>query len=127
MTVLYTTHYMEEAAELSDHILIMDQGRIIAKGTHAELIQLVGEQTRIDLALNVEAEKVIAAWQHTEGVSHAAAEDGRISVLADDSNRVLPLLFDQANRLGARITTVEIQEPNLETVFLHLTGKALRD
>ena len=127
MTVLYTTHYMEEAAELSDHILIMDQGRIIAKGTHAELIQLVGEQTRIDLALNVEAEKVIAAWQHTEGVSHAAAEDGRISVLADDSNRVLPLLFEQANRLGARITTVEIQEPNLETVFLHLTGKALRD
>lgn len=127
MTVLYTTHYMEEAAELSDHILIMDQGRIIAKGTHAELIQLVGEQTRIDLALNSEAEKVIAAWQHTEGVSHAAAEDGRISVLVDDSNRVLPLLFEQANHLGARITTVEIQEPNLETVFLHLTGKALRD
>jgi ABC-2 type transport system ATP-binding protein len=126
MTVLYTTHYMEEA-ELSDHILIMDQGRIIAKGTHAELIQLVGEQTRIDLALNAEAEQVIAAWQHTEGVSHAASEDGRISVLVDDSNRVLPLLFEQANRLGARITTVEIQEPNLETVFLHLTGKALRD
>jgi ABC-2 type transport system ATP-binding protein len=127
MTVLYTTHYMEEAAELSDHILIMDQGRVIAGGTHAELIRLVGEQTRIDLALNVEAEKVIAAWEHTQGVSHAAAEDGRISVLVDDSNRVLPLLFEQANRLGARITTVEIQEPNLETVFLHLTGKALRD
>jgi ABC-2 type transport system ATP-binding protein len=127
MTVLYTTHYMEEAAELSDHILIMDQGRVIAGGTHAELIRLVGEQTRIDLALNVEAEKVIAAWEHTPGVSHAAAEDGRISVLVDDSNRVLPLLFEQANSLGARITTVEIQEPNLETVFLHLTGKALRD
>jgi ABC-2 type transport system ATP-binding protein len=127
MTVLYTTHYMEEAAELSDHILIMDQGRVIAGGTHAELIRLVGEQTRIDLALNVEAEKVIAAWEHIQGVSHAAAEDGRISVLVDDSNRVLPLLFEQANRLGARITTVEIQEPNLETVFLHLTGKALRD
>jgi ABC-2 type transport system ATP-binding protein len=127
MTVLYTTHYMEEAAELSDHILIMDQGRVIAGGTHAELIRLVGEQTRIDLALNVEAEKVIAAWGHIPGVSHAAAEDGRISVLVDDSNRVLPLLFEQANSLGARITTVEIQEPNLETVFLHLTGKALRD
>ena len=127
MTVLYTTHYMEEAAELSDHILIMDQGRVIAGGTHAELIRLVGEQTRIDLALNVEAEKVIAAWEHTQGVTHVAAEDGRISVLVDDSNRVLPLLFEQANRLGARITTVEIQEPNLETVFLHLTGKALRD
>jgi ABC-2 type transport system ATP-binding protein len=48
MTVLYTTHYMEEAQELSDHIAIMDKGEVIAFGTHEELIQLVGEQTRID-------------------------------------------------------------------------------
>ena len=56
MTVLYTTHYMEEAEELSDHIAIMDQGKVIAYGTYGELIQLVGEQTRIDLRLNVEGE-----------------------------------------------------------------------
>jgi ABC-2 type transport system ATP-binding protein len=53
MTVLYTTHYMEEAAELSDHIAIMDQGQVIAYGTHDELIRLVGEQTRVDLTTNV--------------------------------------------------------------------------
>ncbi len=57
MTVLYTTHYMEEAAELSDHIAIMDKGNVIAHGTHDELIKLVGGQTRIDLTLNVEAEE----------------------------------------------------------------------
>ncbi len=57
MTVLYTTHYMEEAAELSHHIAIMDKGKVIAYGTHEELIRLVGEQTRIDITLNAEADQ----------------------------------------------------------------------
>jgi ABC-2 type transport system ATP-binding protein len=127
MTVLYTTHYMEEAAELSRHIAIMDKGKIIAYGTHAELIKLVGGQTRIDLTLNAEGEKVFAAWKVVEGVEKIDALDGKVTALVDDSNRVLPRLFDAAAKLGARITSVDIQEPNLETVFLHLTGRALRD
>jgi ABC-2 type transport system ATP-binding protein len=127
MTVLYTTHYMEEAAELSDHIAIMDRGKIIAYGTHDELIQLVGEQTRLDLTLNVEGSQVLESWSQVVGVSKVVSEDGRITVLVDDSNIVLPRLFDAANNQGARITSVDIQEPNLEMVFLHLTGRALRD
>jgi len=127
MTVLYTTHYMEEAAELSHHIAIMDKGKIITYGTHDELIKMVGEQTRIDVTLNIEAEKILSAWQKTEGVSKIDSTDGRITALVDDSNRVLPRLFDAAAKAGVRITSVDIQEPNLETVFLHLTGRALRD
>ena len=127
MTVLYTTHYMEEAAELSHHIAIMDQGKVIAYGTHDELIKMVGEQTRIDLGLDAGAEKVLDTWRSTEGVSRIDATDGKVSALVDDSNRVLPRLFDAASRAGVRITSVGIQEPNLETVFLHLTGRALRD
>ena len=127
MTVLYTTHYMEEAAELSNHIAIMDKGRVIAYGTHDELIKLVGEETRIDLTLNVEAEKVLGAWQAVEGVTGIDATDGKVSALVDDSNRVLPRLFEAASKVNMRITSVDIQEPNLETVFLHLTGRALRD
>jgi len=127
MTVLYTTHYMEEAAELSHHIAIMDKGKIIAHGTHAELIKMVGEQTRIDITLNTEAEKILPAWQKTEGVSKIDSTDGKVTALVDDSNRVLPRLFDAAAKNGVRITSVDIQEPNLETVFLHLTGRALRD
>jgi ABC-2 type transport system ATP-binding protein len=127
MTVLYTTHYMEEAQELSDRIAIMDRGKIIASGTHAELVRLVGEETRIDLALNVESARVLPAWQTIRGISRASAGDGHVTVLADDSNKVLPQLFESAARLGARITSVEIREPNLEAVFLHLTGRALRD
>jgi len=127
MTVLYTTHYMEEAAELSRHIAIMDKGKVIAHGTHDELIKMVGEQTRIDITINAEGEKVLSAWKGAEGVSRIDAQDGKLTVLVDDSNRVLPHLFDEASKSGVRIASVDIQEPNLETVFLHLTGRALRD
>jgi ABC-2 type transport system ATP-binding protein len=127
MTVLYTTHYMEEAQEISDHIAIMDHGQLIAAGTHAELIKLVGEQTRIDLTLNVEADHVLAVWQSVEGVSRVSTENGVVTALVEDSNLVLPRLFEVATRLSARVTSVDIREPNLEAVFLHLTGRALRD
>jgi ABC-2 type transport system ATP-binding protein len=127
MTVLYTTHYMEEAAELSDHIAIMDSGKVIAYGTHDELIKLVNGQTRIDLTLNVEGADVLDAWKVVEGVNGIDSTDGTVAVLVSDSNLVLPGLFEAAGKLGARILSVDIQEPNLETVFLHLTGRALRD
>jgi ABC-2 type transport system ATP-binding protein len=126
-TVLYTTHYMEEAQELSDHIAIMDQGRIIASGSHDELVRLVGSQDRIDLQLSAPSAAVLAQWQEIPGVAQVAAESGVVCVLADDSNVVLPRLFDVANEHGVRITSVDVQEPNLESVFLHLTGRALRD
>ena len=127
MTVLYTTHYMEEAAELSHHIAIMDKGKVIAYGTHDELIRMVGEQTRIDITLNAEAQKILEAWRAMQGVAGIDATDGKITVLVDDSNRVLPRLFEAASKANVRITSVDIREPNLETVFLHLTGRALRD
>ncbi len=127
MTVLYTTHYMEEATELSDHIAIMDQGKIIANGTHAELIKLVGEQTRIDLTFKSEVEAIIPEWKAIDGVSSLDATDGKVTALVDDSNQVLPRLIEVAARGNVRILSIDIQEPNLESVFLHLTGRALRD
>ena len=126
-TVLYTTHYMEEAQELSDQIAIMDHGKIIASGSHAELVKIVGEADRIILTINGESARVMEAWKKARGVKNVSAEDGTLTVLADDSNQVLPRLFDAAAANGVRITSVDIQEPNLEVVFLHLTGRALRD
>ena len=90
-------------------------------------MKLVGQQTRIDLTLNGEGANVMAAWQKVDGVSRVSAEDGTVIVLAQDSNLVLPHLFEAAAKLSMRITSVDIREPNLEAVFLHLTGRALRD
>jgi ABC-2 type transport system ATP-binding protein len=127
MTVLYTTHYMEEAQEISDHIAVMDLGQIIACGTQAELVKIVGEMSRVDLVLNSEAGRVLEPWQGIEGVSQAFSEDGKLTLLVEDSDLVLPRLFEAASHCGVRITAAEIKEPNLEAVFLHLTGKALRN
>jgi ABC-2 type transport system ATP-binding protein len=127
MTVLYTTHYMEEAQELSDHIAIMDHGNLIAMGTHAELVKIVGELDRLTLEINTESERILDAWRTVEGVEKIYSENGSLNILAEDSNQVLPRLFEAAAEKNVRITSVGIQEPNLEAVFLHLTGRALRD
>ena len=71
--------------------------------------------------------QVIEAWKAVRGVKQVSGDDGTLTILADDSNRVLPHLFEAAAAQAVRITSVAIQEPNLEAVFLHLTGKALRD
>jgi ABC-2 type transport system ATP-binding protein len=127
MTVLYTTHYMEEAQELSDEIAIMDHGKVIALGTNAELVKIIGGMDRITLTMNTESKRVLDHWKNVPCIRKISAEDGTLTLLADDSNLVLPVLFETANSAGARITSVDIQEPNLEAVFLHLTGRALRD
>ncbi|HNT53116.1 MAG TPA: ABC transporter ATP-binding protein [Anaerolineaceae bacterium] len=127
MTVLYTTHYMEEAQELSDRMAIMDQGKLIASGTHAELIQLVGQKARLILTVNVPTDRLLPDWQAVPGVFSVVAAGDLLTLLVDDTNRVLPQLFEVAAVHSARITSIDIQEPDLESVFLHLTGRALRD
>jgi len=127
MTVLYTTHYMEEAQELSDHIAIMDHGKLIACGSHAELVKIVGELDRIRLTTSAEGASLVERWQSIPGVAHIFAEDGVLAILTPDGNQLLPHLFDAALSQEVRITSVDIQSPDLESVFLHLTGRALRD
>lgn len=125
-TVLYTTHYMEEAAELSDRIGIIDHGKIIALGSQEQLSKLVGEKERILLAIS-EPEKMAEVFKALPSVVAVERLDGHSLITTEDSDALLPQLFELAQEQGARITSVEVQEVTLETVFLHLTGRALRE
>lgn len=125
-TVLYTTHYMEEAEELSDRIGIIDHGKIIALGTQDELNKLVGEKERILLSIS-EPDKMAEVFKTLPHVDLVERLDGHSLITTDDADALVPQLFDLAQQHDARISSVEIQEVTLETVFLHLTGRALRE
>jgi ABC-2 type transport system ATP-binding protein len=127
MAVLYTTHYMEEAERLCDRVGIIDLGKIIAEGSRRELVSLVGEQDRVDLRGSGRLGPATEAIAQVAGVVDAGAGDTGIEVTLTDAGAALPALLAAATGAGMTITGVEIAEPDLESVFLHLTGKALRD
>ncbi|HLB46247.1 MAG TPA: ABC transporter ATP-binding protein [Anaerolineales bacterium] len=129
MTVLYTTHYMEEAEELSHRIGIIDHGKLIALGTQEELTQLVGHEDVVELRIAAEhsSPDLLKAFSAVTGVKQATADDGTVRLIAQDGNAALPELITTANARGVKVAGVNIQEPNLEAVFLRLTGRALRD
>lgn len=164
MSVLYTTHLMEEAQELSNRVGIIDHGQIIALGSVGDLIQQVGEEDR--LIFNVGEQRishdVLEKMKSVKGVTktsyesielHAAPEsekaaapvvdkratgtmtavrsgqtiEGAITVYAKRGRKALPDLLRIADESSVEVFSVEVREPDLEAVFLHLTGRALRD
>ena len=125
--VLYTTHYMEEAERLCDRVGIIDQGRLIAEGTRRELVARVGERGRIELTATGDLAGLAAAAVRVDGVDEASVVDGGVHLVAREAGPLLPRLLEAAEHAGAEVTSVELVEPDLEAVFLHLTGKALRD
>lgn len=129
MTVLYTTHYMEEAQELSDRVGIIDHGKLIALGTQKELTRLVGQQEslRLHLGEGVAGESIESHFAQVDGVLQASALNGELVLNVTEAATALPGVVAVANARDIRIRSVDIQEPNLEAVFLHLTGRALRD
>ncbi|MGQ0604867.1 MAG: ATP-binding cassette domain-containing protein [Anaerolineales bacterium] len=129
MSVLYTTHYMEEAQELSDRVGIIDHGQLIALGTQAELTRQVGEQQtlKLHIAEDQNAEALAAALRPLTGVLQASVADHSVALITPSAAEVLGSVVSQANAGGFRLRSVDIEEPNLEAVFLQLTGRALRD
>jgi ABC-2 type transport system ATP-binding protein len=127
LAVLYTTHYMEEAERLCHRVGIMDAGRLVAEGTRRELTAAVGQQDRLVLAATGNLEELARCCGAIEGVTYAGVSATGVEVLAEDGRRLLTRVVEAADAAGAVLGAVEIVEPDLEAVFLHLTGKALRD
>jgi ABC-2 type transport system ATP-binding protein len=125
LALLYTTHYMEEAERLCDRVGIMDEGKMIAEGTRRQLVASVGEHDRVRLEL-VDAIDLSVAEQ-VPGVVRMATDGLRSDVYLDHAAERLPLLLNAVASAGGNVRAVEVVEPDLEAVFLNLTGKALRD
>jgi ABC-2 type transport system ATP-binding protein len=129
MTILYTTHYMEEAQELSDRVGVIDHGKLIALGTQSELTAQVGEMDTLILHVgeNEDPERLAQGLRTVQGVLQANPSDHEVALVTPSAEEVLAPVVSRANELGIKIHSVDIREPNLEAVFLHLTGRALRD
>ena len=129
MTILYTTHYMEEAQELSHRVGIIDHGEMIAIGTQAELVKMISQKETLILQFGEDqsAARVIPQLRGMAGVQQIIAEDHSLQVLVNDAEEILPAVIQACTAENLKIRTIQIQEPNLEAVFLQLTGRALRD
>jgi len=134
LSVLYTTHYMEEPERLCDRIGILDHGVLIAEGTRRELVARIGEHDVIAVELageeagdDGEPEALAGRCRALPTVRGVRVADRRVEVLVDDADAVLATVIGEAAAAGLPVSGVSVTEPNLETVFLHLTGRALRD
>jgi ABC-2 type transport system ATP-binding protein len=149
MTVLYTSHYMEEVEYLCDRVGIMDRGKLIALGTLDELRRLVGDENVISVRVSELRQGVLDALRGLPGVDGASSAgkagdqteeaDGTegaesspdagatIDVLSRDAGAVIASVVATLADAGAHVTSIDVREPNLESVFLHFTGKSLRD
>ena len=128
MTVLYTSHYMEEVEFLCDRVAIVDHGRVIAMGTIDELRRLVGDADIVRIGVDETlGDSALAAVRGVPGVSKAERADSTLEVLAADGGTALAGIVSALTDAGEKIHSAEVIEPNLESVFLHLTGTSLRD
>ena len=128
IAVLYTTHYMEEAAKLCDRIGIIDDGRLIAEGTAEALIGAHGGSDKVHLACeDADRDALADACRGLASVHDVREIDGHLELMTEHGPAVLPALVGVATRHGVELTGVEVRSPNLEDVFLQLTGKELRD
>ncbi len=127
-TVFLTTHYMDEADSLSDRILIIDHGMIVAEGTPAELKQRVsGDAITLTLRHEEDARKAAGIAGRLEGADVPIIEAHVVRLHVPDGGRALPVLLAELTRSGVDAIGVDVNRPTLDDVFLALTGRSLRD
>jgi ABC-2 type transport system ATP-binding protein len=124
LTVIYSTHYMEEAERLCDRLAIIDRGGVLALDHPQAMIKAHGGS--IVFEVDGDAARACAAVRTVEGVMNAACEGGRVTVAASAPARVVSHLVERITGTGLAIRSIEILNDNLEAVFLDLTGRRLR-
>lgn len=127
MTIIYTSHYMEEAEELCDRICIMDKGKLLANGNKDELIKLVNGREKIDVLFKDLNDSVVNKIRSLTYVSETNVVEDKISIISENAENLLADLIHIIKDSKTKIISIDVKKPTLETVFLHLTGRALRD
>ena len=126
-TVLLTTHYMEEAAQLSDRIAIMDHGQVIALGTPAELVASLGAEHVVEFSLHPGDVLAPGLLEALPGVTAVHARDDGMALSVREVHGTIPALLAELERRGVALAGLSTRHATLEDVFLELTGRRLRD
>jgi ABC-2 type transport system ATP-binding protein len=127
-TIILTTHYMDEAERLCDHVAIMDHGRIIALGTPRELIASIGADHMVEFALDgPDGAVTVDELQSLHGVLGVRQEAGRYLLSVSELHRSVPALLERVARSGAGLSELRTHSATLEDVFVSMTGRHLRD
>ena len=127
-TVLYTSHYMEEAERLCDQLVIMDHGKVIAEGTVDELRSKLGERDILRFSGTFEPQRVRQILGERLSVAEIlTAEEDTVQVAMEGATHKLPEVFRVLYEVGADVKETVLRRPNLESLFIKLTGKGLRE
>lgn len=127
VTIIYTTHYMEEVETLCEEIAIIDHGKVIVQGTKEELKNIVSDTRNLHLLVDNGAIIEINELKKVKGVQEVLISDNEIKIASSKEVNNLSNIIDKVNELGANIFDIGYKEITLETVFLTLTGRSLRD
>ncbi|MEM0044322.1 MAG: ATP-binding cassette domain-containing protein [Sulfolobales archaeon] len=126
VTILMTTHYMDEAEQLCDRISIMDHGKILVEGTADQLKSYVGADV-ILITLGDSSEPACIQDIEDLAIKCKIIDSRRIEIVTRDAVRTLPRIFEEYERRGVKISEISYRRPTLNEVFLHFTGRELRD
>ena len=127
MTILLTTHYMEEAERLCERVAVMDHGHILAIGSPEELKSSIGAATVITVLAEPVTDEFVADLGALRGVRAAQVTNGELQIFADAAQGLLPMIVETALRRKVDVRDISVRTPSLETVFINLTGRKLRE
>lgn len=126
-TVLYTSHYMEEVEQLCHRVYIMDHGKIIAKGSKAELLGILSNEDKVLVQLSRPSPVFVEQIKAIEDVRQVDSTQEGVSIITRKGSKIISRLVREAEKAGTELINFHVENPSLEDVFLHLTGRTLRD
>lgn len=127
VTIIYTSHYMEEVEFLCNRIYIMDDGKLIAAGTKEEIKSIMSSEQTCQIELGIMNQSFKEKLHQTQGIREVTSEKDTITIIVSKDIKTFPLITQLAQECEVSLISVQMKSPTLEDVFMHLTGRALRD